>query len=306
MDETPDALIDRFAALHHGLIPRTEARRCGLTPRQIEHRLATGRWLVVCRGLYRSASARPTWQQQALAACLAGPPLTVASHLTAAGLAALGRPSSEPNVTLPRGASGRRVPGRVHHSSLATADRTVLAGIPVTSPSRTLLDCASVVGVRRLCDMVDTAFCAGLSHPAQVQAAIARAGPGHGRTGVERLRAAIDAWTAEIRPGSPAEMRLLRKIVEAGLEPPERQIEIYDEGGGFIGRIDMGWPHLRSGLEYDSDRFHNPRHWQRDESRQLRYASVGWEVRRVGKPDLLPSVTWLDDHLRRLIHRPAA
>jgi hypothetical protein len=62
----------------------------------------------------------------------------------------------------------------------------------------------------------------------------------------------------------------------------------------------------RAGLEYDSDRFHNPRHWARDEARQLCYAAVGWDVRRVGKNDLLPSVTWLDDHLWRLAHRIAA
>jgi hypothetical protein len=176
----------------------------------------------------------------------------------------------------------------------------------VTSPSRTLLDCAAVVGFRRLCDMVDTAFCAGTSHPVAVLAAIDRATGGRGPKGVASLRAAIDAWSASIRPGSPAEMRLLRKIVDAGLDIPDRQIEIYDADGEFIGRIDVGWRALRAGLEYDSDRFHNPRDWERDESRQLRYATAGWNVRRVGKHDLLPSVRWLDDHLRLLGLRAAA
>jgi hypothetical protein len=101
-------------------------------------------------------------------------------------------------------------------------------------------------------------------------------------------------------------MRLLRKVLEAGLEVPERQIDVFDDGGEFIGRIDLGWRRLRAGLEYDSDRFHAPRHWERDESRQLRYASAGWDVRRVGKHDLMPSVAWLDDHLRRLWIRLAA
>jgi hypothetical protein len=103
-------------------------------------------------------------------------------------------------------------------------------------------------------------------------------------------------------------MRLLRIIVEAGLETPERQIEVYDADGAYIGCIDLGWRNrrgvrrfgLRHSLEYDSDRFHNPRAWARDESGQQRYAAAGWDVRRVGKLDLLPSVTWLRELLRRM------
>jgi hypothetical protein len=306
MDVTPDGLVDRFAARHHGLIPRDEARGFGLTPRQIEHRLNTGRWFPVCRGLYRTASHAPTWQQRALAACLAGPAATVASHLTAAALHGLDRPSAQPHVTVPAPASARRVPGHVHRGTVLPADRIVVAGIPVTSPTRTLVDCASVVGFHRLCDMVDTAFCSGLSHPLTVPMAIERAGLGHARRGVASLRAGLSAWTADIRPGSPAEMRLLRKVVEAGLDVPDRQIEVTAADGEFIARIDLGWRQLRAGFEYDSDRFHNPRHWDRDERRQLRFAAIGWDIRRIGKADLLPSATWLDDHLRRLGRRLAA
>jgi hypothetical protein len=300
MDTTPDALADRFAARHHGLIPREEAQRCGLTPRQIEHRLRTGRWIVVCRGIYRTASAPPTWQQRALADCLAGPPGTVASHLTGAAVHGWSEAPAQPQVTMPPGASGRRAAGRIHRVALAPVDRLVVGGVPVTSPGRTLLDCAAAVGFRRLCDMVDTAFCAGQSHPVAVAAAIERASAGRGPKGVASLRAAIHAWSDGIRPGSPAEMRLLRKILEAGLDVPDRQIEVYDGDGRLIGRIDLGWRRLRAGLEYDGDRFHNPRHWERDENRQLSYAAAGWQVRRVAKHDLMPGVTWLEDHLRCL------
>jgi hypothetical protein len=135
---------------------------------------------------------------------------------------------------------------------------------------------------------------------------IDRAQAGAGRKGVAALRAAIEAWTPEIAPGSPAEMRLLRKLAEAGREPPERHIEIFDLDGGFVGRIDLGWRRLLAGFEYDSDRHHNPRHWHRDESRQVRYREAGWNVRRVGKHDLMPSVTWLDETLARFLRWPAA
>ena len=101
-------------------------------------------------------------------------------------------------------------------------------------------------------------------------------------------------------------MRLLRRIAEARFEPPERQIEIFDADGGFIGRIDLGWRHRHAGLEYDSDLHHNPRVWARDELRHHRYLAAGWDVRRVRKYDLLPSATRLDDLLARFWQGRAA
>jgi hypothetical protein len=303
---TPDQRVDQFAARHHGVITRAAAMRCGLTRDQIDRRVATGRFVLLARGVYRVGAAPVTWRQSALAACWAGPPGTVASHLTAGALLDLDRAPTPPDVTLPPGTSGRIRLARVHWSPVGALDRRVIDGIPTTSAARTLIDCAGVVGFGQLCDLVDTAFCSGVCHPTVIPAAIDRVQAGPGRRGVAALRAAIEAWTPGVTPGSPAEMRLLRKITEAGLEPPERQIEIFDATGRSIGRIDVGWRRLLAGFEYDSDRHHNPRHWERDEMRQVHYGHAGWDVRRVGKYDLLPSVDWLDHHLRWLARRLAA
>jgi hypothetical protein len=306
MQWTPDQLVDRYAARHHGIVTHAEAVRCGLTHRQIRHRLHLRRWIAITRAVYRVTSVPVTWRQVITAAVLAGPPGTVASHLTAAALHGLTDPPATPHVTLPPNASGRLAIARVHWSPLSPADRLTVDGIPTTAVARTLIDCGSIVGVYRLCDLVDTAFCSGVSHPVTIPAAIDRSQHGRGKPGVAALRAAIAAWTPGILPGSPAEMRLLRTLVDSGLDPPERQIEILDAEGRLLGRIDMGWRDLRAGLEYDSDRHHNPRHWAVDESRQLRYAAAGWDVRRVGKHDLLPSSLWLRDFLDALGRRAAA
>jgi hypothetical protein len=303
---SPDQRVDRFAAGHHGLVTRAEAMRRGLSPDQIDRRVAIGRLVCVARAVYRVAGAPVTWRQMALAACLAGPPGTVVSHLTAAALFDLTGPPATPHITVPPGSSGRIGPARVHRSPLTMLDRSTVDGIPVTAAARTLLDCAAVAGFARLCDVVDTAFCSGACHPVAIAAMIDRAQNGRGRKGVAALRAAIEAWTPGIAPGSPAEMRLVRKIVEAGLELPERQIDIFDTSGELVGRIDLGWRSRLAGFEYGSDLHHNPRHWGRDEARQLRYRMAGWDVRRVGKPDLLASVAWLDEHLRGLGRRRAA
>jgi hypothetical protein len=302
----PDQLVDRFAARHHGLVTRAVALDCGLSPDQIHHRLRTGRLVRLAPSVYRNASVPVTWRQTALAACLAAPPGAVVSHLSAAALFELTNPPATPQLTLPPGTSPRLAMARAHRSLVTPADRTRVDGLPTTAVTRTLLDCAGVVGFGRLCDLVDTAFVAGLSHPVVVDPVIERAQRGRGRRGVAALRRAVAEWTPGIRPGSPAEMRLLRKITDAGLEPPEPQIELYDDDGVFIGRIDLGWRHRRTGLEYDSDRHHNPRQWAVDEARQHRYAAIGWNVRRVGKFDLMPSATWLDEHLRHIARARAA
>jgi hypothetical protein len=123
---------------------------------------------------------------------------------------------------------------------------------------------------------------------------------------VTGLLAVLDVWTPGITPGSPAEMRLLRQIADWGFPVPEAQIELRDSDGRLIGRIDLGWRETRLGLEYDADRTHNPRHWERDEARHPRYAAMGWQVYRIDKSDLRAGQNWLRDLLSRRLHRRAS
>jgi predicted transcriptional regulator of viral defense system len=302
---TPDQRAERLAARQHWLLTREQALRCGLSSRQIERRVASGRWAAVQRGLYRLAAAPITWQQRVLAACLGGPPGTVASHLTAAALHGLTPAPARPHVTVPRRAWPVAGQAIVHRGDLDPRDRLIVTGVPCTCVARTPLDCASTIGHRRLCDLVDTAFCERLSHTDSVAEAIARAQRGRGRRGVAALRQATSAWSPGIEPGSPAEMRLLRQLAAWGVEAPTPQIELREPGGALIARIDLGWPARRVGLEYDSDRYHNPRNWPRDEPRQVRFEIIGWQVHRVSKRDLLPSSTWLRDALLVVFGRAA-
>ncbi|MGH9118711.1 MAG: type IV toxin-antitoxin system AbiEi family antitoxin domain-containing protein [Acidimicrobiales bacterium] len=303
---TPDQRADRLAAGQYGLITRTQARRAGLSARQIEWRLASGRWVLVGLGLYRVASVPVGWQQRALAPCLLGPPGTVVSNLTAAAVHDLTTPPARPHITMRRGTSGRSRIAIVHRVDLSPRDRLRVAGIPCTGVARTLLDCAGTVKSGGLAHLVDAAFCAGLSHPRAVADAIDRANVGRGRRRVEALRHAISVWSPGIEPGSPAEMRLLRQIRDWGFEPPQRQVEVFDDAGCPIGRVDLGWPVRRVGLEYDSDEHHNPRHWARDEGRHPRYRNAGWHVHRVDKHDLRAGQPRLRRLLDALLLRPAA
>jgi hypothetical protein len=303
---SPDARADACAAAQSGVVTRPQAIAAGLTARQVQSRLESGRWITIVPGVYRSAGAPVDWRQRVWAAVLAGPTGTVASHASAAALHGLLPPRGRPHVIVPTTASGRSGIAVVHRIDLHPRDRVLVSGIPRTTVTRALVDCAGVVDFDALCALVDTAFCEGASHRRVVLAAIDRAQAGGGKKGVVALRRALEAWTPGIVAGSPAEMRLLRRIAEHGIEPPERQVEVYDTDDRLVGRLDLGWPHRRVGIEYDSDLHHNPRHWVRDEARMAAYAAAGWQVHRVDKHDLRAGSTRLSRLLDRIVTHLAA
>jgi hypothetical protein len=90
-------------------------------------------------------------------------------------------------------------------------------------------------------------------------------------------------------------MRLLRRLEAAGARNPVTQHAVFDDDGTFVARLDVATPERLHGFEYDSDRWHNPRHWARDEPRYARLHALGWRVDAVCKLDLLPSSTRLAD-----------
>jgi Transcriptional regulator, AbiEi antitoxin len=306
MRPSPLQIANRLSSDQYGVIVRGQALAAGLTPRQIDRLLATGQWVSIERGLYLVSAVPASWQQRVLAACMSRRGRAVASYLTAAALHGLCRPPGVPHITVPPAATARSSLAVVHRAILRPDDRMVVAGVPCTDPARTLLDCAAVVTGGVLCDLVDSAFCEGISHPRVVRETIERAASGRGRKGVVQLRRAIDAWSPGIRPGSPAEMRLIRQITAWGFPAPERQIEIRASNGEFIARIDVGWRDRRLGLEYDADRTHNPRRWQRDEGRHPRFTEQGWEVYRVDKHDLRAGDPWLRNLLQQHLRSRAA
>lgn len=114
----------RIAARQWGALTRRQALKAGLTRNQIAYRVQTGQWLQPVRGVFVVAGVPKSWEQSLMIACLAGPPTTAASHLSAAALFGLGKPPGVPQVTIPsRAAADSRVPT----SSEAMWDRVTRA-----------------------------------------------------------------------------------------------------------------------------------------------------------------------------------
>lgn len=143
----PDSVLGRIAAQQHSVFDRRQAVAAGLSPRMIQHRLESGRWVSVSRGVYRLAGVERTWHQRVLAACLAAGAGAVASHRSAAALWEIDGFGPGP-VEISVSRSQRRTAHFTTHRprNMWAADTTELDYVPVTTVARTIIDLAAVVG----------------------------------------------------------------------------------------------------------------------------------------------------------------
>src|SRR5262249_46381290 len=78
-----------FLARQHGVVTRSQARRAGLSDRQIDRCLTSGSLVAVHRGVFRHATHPETFRSRVQAAVLALGPGAAASHRSAVGLIGL-------------------------------------------------------------------------------------------------------------------------------------------------------------------------------------------------------------------------
>jgi len=280
--------VERLARSQHGVVTRQQVFARGLSDGVIEHRLGTGRWRRMASGVYALAGTDATWRQKVLAACLSGGLGGVASHSSAAALWGLsGFVAGTVEVTVPRGRSHASRLAVVHQTrQLDPVDASTIDGIPVTRVARTLVDLAGCVDDARLEDAVDDAVIRRLVTLERLErraAALRRPGRGGG----QRLDSVLATWRGDDVPESVAEMRLVRRLLAAGVPSPELQYEVRGTGGHVVARLDVAWPRFQSGFELDGFRWHaNPRGYQRDRRRHNQLKTLGWTVFQATPADL--------------------
>ncbi len=244
------------------------------------------------RGVYRVAIGEPTPHQRLLAAVWSCGPDAAASHRAAAWLWNL-----DPidrlvlDVSVPPTA-GRRPSGVTLHYAGDLTQRlvTVVDGIPVTEPTLTLLDLASMVDDDDLECAFDSALRQGLTSLPRAQAMLRRLGR-RGRNGTGRFRPLVeDRLEVDGITDTVFEMRMVQVLRRGGLPEPVRQVELHDRWG-FIGRFDLAYPEAEVLLEADSVRHHHSRErFEADRARRARAEALGWRV---------PTFTW-----RQVTRRP--
>ncbi len=282
-----DVAVTRLARRQLGLITRAQALTAGMSAGQLKRRVSSGLVVPVQRGVYRVGGGPGTFEQDVLAACLAGGPGAVASHRSAAALWRLrGVEPGAVEITVPR--EGKpRLPGiRVHRSArLDRSDVTLLGSLPVTRPARTLLDLAAVAPAA-MEGALDDALVRELVTLSSVARLLKRRGAS-GRAGTALLRELLgQRANGQVATESPLEDTIVRVLRAHGLPEPERQFPV-QLPDGTVARIDLAYPPVRLGIEGDGRIFHSGREdFLRDRARSNRLAALGWTLLRYGWADV--------------------
>lgn len=284
------ASLAGLARTQHGLFRREQAIELGWTRARLHSLVASGWCDHPRRGVYRVVGAPVTKFQLDLAAVWFAGGDAVASHRSGARLWAVpGFWKEGPEVSMARGRSQRREYGLVHGSLLLPAEhRTVVAGIPVTTPARTIFDLAGVVSSGRVERALDDVLARRLCTLGQVQSvffALAK----RGRRGTVVMRALLDArGEGFVAPASELERVARRVFAEAGLPTPAFEVDLGTDD--WVGRVDCCWRPQRLIVELDGRRHHSSLiDRASDRRRDNELMAAGWRVLRV---------TWDDLHQR--------
>lgn len=140
-----EGAVADLSAAQDGVLTTQDLLALGLSRAAIQNRSARGSLHRLYPGVYAVGDPLLSLRGRWLAAVRACGPGAVLSHRDAAMLLGLMR-SSRPRIDVTAaGQRGRKLRGIDRHTAiLLPRDRCVNAGIPCTSPSRTMLDFAAV------------------------------------------------------------------------------------------------------------------------------------------------------------------
>ncbi|MDQ1552438.1 MAG: hypothetical protein QOD50_1860 [Actinomycetota bacterium] len=241
-----------------------DEERLGRSRRTLSRSASKGEARRIARGAYvpeetwRDATASERYLAQVAAVALTRRSPAVVSHWSAAAMHGLPRIGAWPthiHFTVPVSASSGTKNGIVKHAlPLVDDDIEVVAGIAVTSLTRTLLDIAATSTFRDAVVVADAALLVdryGQRPPMvtreQLEAAWERAQPmrAHAKT-----KAVLQF--AETRAETPIESVSRVSMRAIGVPRPVLQLAHYDSQG-FIGETDFAWSDFGAVGEADGD-----------------------------------------------------
>ena len=286
----------QLGASSRGIWTRRQALAV-LTAAQVDQHVRAKTWQVTWRGVYADAGYELDAEQRAWAAVLAaggaedGPDgrrlRAVVSGRTAARLWRIPLVDDEDPAT---GADDHRLDDVAVDRNLGRQERggrclvpqrlrlvrddvvRLPSGLWVTTPARTLLDCALLLNPEALVCALDAALHCRLVQPSSLE-------PPYRRPGSALLRSAVAL--ADARAESPAETltRLLLLPRLPGLEP---QVEVFDDAGRTVARFDLGDRDARFAVEADGKAGHaGAQMVAKDRRRDRRTGALGWHTERV-------------------------
>lgn len=268
------------AARQFGLLTATQAHEHGLTDEQIKHRLRSGSWRSLRRGVFAIVGAPSSYEQAAMAAVLAAGDGAVASHFTAALLWEFPDVLRDVGIEITTDRPDqRRLRGvRTHRTTkFLSVEHTTLRGVPITTVARTLVDCTCLMSIGQLARAMDRALRRNETTLRAIRTCVSglRPAPGRRPTVIQEL---LVKRLPGYEPGdSSSETRVMRTLVEGGLPEPVLHHPVRVDGCRYI--LDLAYPDAKLAIEYDGFEFHNSRSaFDSDRRRGNRLKAAGWTI----------------------------
>lgn len=277
---SPTAAIATLAGRQYGVITRRQALSAGMSGKAIHNRLRSGEWQKLYPGVFRLVSSGTSWRQDLMAACLWAGNSAVASHRAAAAIWQLqGATPGYVEITVPvLGFEG--TPEIIIHRSgnLPGCDVTTEAGIPITTPDRTLVDLGALVNEETLEILLDNALQRRLVTISSLRSRL-RDLSARGRPGPPQLRYLLDKRDPSRAPSDSVLETLFRRLLDDWkFPPPESQYPVTHQGK-TVAVLDFAYPELRVGIECEGYRDHGGRaRFDRDLQRRNRLTGLQWTV----------------------------
>lgn len=283
----------------HGVAARRQLVQLGVTKEEIDGRVRSGGLHLIHRGVYAVGHTAITVRGRWMAAVLASGDEAVLSHRSATALWGVwGSGTGEIHVIAPR-KSRSQGPIRRHFSVLPDDEKTLVAGIPVTSAARAVLDLAGEKGEAAAEAALREAEYLGIYGQISLPALFAR----HSKhRGTPAARAALDRVRED--PGGR-----IRSSLEESFLPfldahriPRPRLNAWLTVGDERYQVDCLWPAARLVAELDGFKSHGTkRAFRKDRERDRRLATAGFHIVRITEGQVLDEPVDLAADLRTLI-----
>ena len=244
-----DLAIAKLADRQHGVVAVWQLLPLGVSRREIERRIESGRLHRVYRGVYAVGHPHLSREGQLMAAVLACGPQAVLSHWSAAEhweLLKTRRPLIAISVAGHR--NGHKGLQLHRLRALPPSERTRRGRIPITTVPRTLLDLAATGNTKQLQRAFNEAERRDLLKERAIKETLERH---RGRAGMEAFKAVIAAVNPQTRRSrSDLEVAFLELCRCYRLPTPVANSEVE----GY--EVDMHWPGTRLIVELDTWDYH--------------------------------------------------
>jgi len=290
-----------FKEQQAGVFTRAQARKLGFTVKGVRQRVDSGQWSTFAGALVTGPVSVNPPLALAWAAVLNGGAGAVLTGPLAMRLWKLEVSRIDPIVIVPK---ARHVPvtvGRTLRSPIAPEHVTHLAGLPIASPERAIIDTLMRLKYHQAVKILDRSLQLKYLTAARLRFWTFQM---QRRTGVVQLRFLAERASEDAH--SEAEHKAVRLFRRHGLTRFRVNYALLDVRGEVIAVIDIAFREQLVAVEIDGQAFHSDTEsFQRDRARQNDLVRRGWRVLRFTWEDIVKRPDSVVAQVRNALGRPA-